>query len=116
MPPDPSRRTKSRVALGTPAISLLVLMTARRIRRSFQAGRVFPDAGGIWGLRFIIIRGHNDRSRRAVSENNAKRPAGDHNRFSSCNSDESKAMQQQWIRPVRPEPLPRSDNTISLAI
>jgi hypothetical protein len=43
----------SRVALGRLTISLLVLMTARRIRRSFQAGRVFHDVGGIRGLRFI---------------------------------------------------------------
>jgi hypothetical protein len=35
------------------AINLLVLMTARRIRQSFLARRVFPDAVGIWGLRLI---------------------------------------------------------------
>jgi len=47
------KKRTSRVALGRLAINLLVLMTARRIRRSLQAKRVFFDAGGIWGLRFV---------------------------------------------------------------
>ncbi|MGH3635618.1 MAG: hypothetical protein ACRDTS_16335, partial [Mycobacterium sp.] len=43
----------TRVALGRLAINLLVLMTARRIRKSFLARRVFLDAAGILGPRFI---------------------------------------------------------------
>ena len=65
----PSTWTKrtSRVALGRLAINLLVLMTARRVRQSFQAGRVFSDAGGTWGLRLIetlvLLRGSAARLR-----------------------------------------------------
>lgn len=51
-PPTWKKRT-SRVALGRLAINLLVLMTARRLRRSFPARRVFPDAVGIWGPRCV---------------------------------------------------------------
>lgn len=51
--PSTWKKRTSRVALGSLAINLLVLITARRIRQSFQAGRVFSDAGGIFGLRFI---------------------------------------------------------------
>jgi hypothetical protein len=50
-------------------------MTARRIRQSFQAGRMVSDVGGIWGLRFVeplgLLRGSVARftallSKRAV--------------------------------------------------
>ena len=55
------------MALGRLAINLLVLMTARRIRQSLQAGRMFSDVGGIWGLRFIeplgLLRGSVARLR-----------------------------------------------------
>ena len=65
--PSTWKKRTSRVALGRLAISLLVLMTARRIRRSFQLGRVFSDVGGIWGLRFIeplgLLRGSVARLR-----------------------------------------------------
>jgi hypothetical protein len=48
-------------------IRLIVLMTARRIRRSFQAGCVFPDAVGISRLRVIhslgLLRGSVARLR-----------------------------------------------------
>ena len=47
------KKRTSRIALGRLAINLLVLMTARRIRQSCHAGRVFSDAGGIWELRLI---------------------------------------------------------------
>lgn len=40
-PPSWKKRT-SRVTLGRLAINLLVLMTARRIRKSFLPGRVEP--------------------------------------------------------------------------
>jgi hypothetical protein len=43
----------SRDALALLAVNLLVLMTARRVRQSFQAGCVLSDAGGIRVLRFI---------------------------------------------------------------
>ena len=42
--PSTWKKRTSRVALGRLAINLLVLMTARRIRQSLQAGRVFSDA------------------------------------------------------------------------
>jgi hypothetical protein len=65
--PSTWKKRTSRVALGRLAINLLVLMTARRIRHSFQAGRVFCDAGGIWELRFInplgLLRGSVARLR-----------------------------------------------------
>jgi uncharacterized membrane protein YeiH len=51
--PSTWKKRTSRIALGRLAISLLVLITARRIRQSFQVERVFPDAVGMWGLRFI---------------------------------------------------------------
>jgi len=52
MPSTWKKRT-SRVALGRLAINLLVLMTARRIAQSFQAGRLLPDAVGTWAPRFV---------------------------------------------------------------
>jgi hypothetical protein len=65
--PSTWKKRTSRVALGRLAINLLALMTARRIRQRFQAGRVFSDAGGIWGLRFIetlvLLRGSVARLR-----------------------------------------------------
>ena len=47
------KKRTSRVALGRLAISLLVLVTARRIRQRFLARRVFHDAVGSRGLRLI---------------------------------------------------------------
>jgi drug/metabolite transporter superfamily protein YnfA len=65
--PSTWKKRTSRVALGRLAINLLMLMTARRIRQSLQAGRVFADAGGIWGLRTIeplgLLRGSVARLR-----------------------------------------------------
>ena len=70
--PSTWRKRTSRVALGRLAINLVVLMTARRIRQRFQAGRVFSDAGGIWGLRFIeplgLLRGSVARLRSYLRE------------------------------------------------
>ncbi len=40
--PSTWKMRTSRVALGRLAINLLVLMTARRVRQSFLARRVFP--------------------------------------------------------------------------
>jgi hypothetical protein len=51
--PSTRKKRTSPVALGGLAISLLVLMTARRIRPSFLARRVFPDVVGVWRLRSI---------------------------------------------------------------
>jgi hypothetical protein len=54
------------MALGRRAISLLVLMTARRIRRASRPS-VLPDAVGTWGLRTIapleLLRGGVARMR-----------------------------------------------------
>ncbi len=59
--PSTWKKRTSRVAMGRLAINLLVLMTARRVRQSFQPRRVFFGARGIWGLRFIeqlgLLRG-----------------------------------------------------------
>jgi hypothetical protein len=61
------KKRPSRVGLGELAINLLVLMTAHRIRQSFLARRVFPDAVGIWGLRLSepleLLRGSAARLR-----------------------------------------------------
>ena len=51
--PSTWRKRTSRVALSKLAVSLLVLMTVRRIRQSFLAERVSPDAGGVWGMTFV---------------------------------------------------------------
>jgi hypothetical protein len=51
--PSTLKKRTSRIALGRLAISLLVLMTARRIRRGFHAERVLPGAVCIWRLRTI---------------------------------------------------------------
>jgi hypothetical protein len=51
--PSTWRKRTSRVALSKLAISLLVLMTARRIRQSFPAERVLPDVGIVWGTKIV---------------------------------------------------------------
>ena len=49
------------MALSKLAVSLLVLMSVRRIRQSFLAEGVLPDAGGVWGMKFVeplrLLRG-----------------------------------------------------------
>ncbi|MGO8770651.1 hypothetical protein [Mycobacterium sp.] len=71
--PSPWKKRTSRIALGRLAISLLVLLTARRIRRSFRAKPMLPDAVHLWGLRLIapleLLRGgvaHAILLRRAI--------------------------------------------------
>jgi hypothetical protein len=65
--PSTWRKRTSRVALSKLAVSLLVLMTVRRIRQSFLAERVLPDAGGVWGMKFVeplqLLRGSFARLR-----------------------------------------------------
>lgn len=51
-PPSWKKRT-SRVALARLAINLLVLVTARRVRKSFLPRRMFLDAVGTWEPRFV---------------------------------------------------------------
>ena len=62
--PSTWKKRTSRLALGRLAIGLLVLLTARRIRYSFRAGRVVP---GVWALRFVapleLLRGSVARTR-----------------------------------------------------
>ena len=53
--PSWKQRT-SRAALGKRAIGLVVLITARRIQRSFPAHRAVPAVVGGWGLRFVERR------------------------------------------------------------
>jgi len=50
------KKRTSRIALGRLAMSLLVLMAARRIRQSLQAGRAFPGTVGARGLRLVVPR------------------------------------------------------------
>jgi hypothetical protein len=61
------KKRTSRVALGRLAISLLVLLTARRIRQSFRAESMFTHAVQLWGLRLIapveLLRGSGARMR-----------------------------------------------------
>jgi hypothetical protein len=61
------KKRTSRVALGRLAISLLVSLTARRIRQSFRADPMFTDALHLWGLRLIapvaLLRGGVARMR-----------------------------------------------------
>ena len=65
-PPSWKKRT-SRLALGRLAISLLVVLTARRIRQRFRAEPVFTEAVHMWGLRRIapveLLRGSVARMR-----------------------------------------------------
>ncbi|MGB6514595.1 MAG: hypothetical protein WBF57_16735 [Mycobacterium sp.] len=59
--PSTWKKRTSRIALGRLVINLLVLLTARRVRRSFRAGRVVPGEMGIWALRLVapleLLRG-----------------------------------------------------------
>jgi hypothetical protein len=61
------RKRTSRTALGRRAISLLVLVTARRIDRRLRAKPMFAEAGRLWGLRRIapvdFLRGSVARMR-----------------------------------------------------
>ena len=65
--PSTWQQRTSRIALGRLAISLLVLLTARRIRHSLRAGRMVPRAGGVWVLRIVapleLLRGSVARAR-----------------------------------------------------
>jgi hypothetical protein len=65
--PSTWKKRTSRIALGRLAISLIVLITARRIRQSFRAERVLPGAIGIWGPRtrtpLALLRGGVARMR-----------------------------------------------------
>jgi hypothetical protein len=52
--PSPTwKKRTSRIALGRLVISLLVLLTARRVRHTFQAERLFRDAASMSGLRTV---------------------------------------------------------------
>ncbi len=61
------KKRTSRIALGRLGITLLVLLTARRIRRSFLAEHMLADAVHLWGLRRIVplelLRGSVTRMR-----------------------------------------------------
>jgi len=52
--PSSWKKRTSRLELGKLAISLLVLMTARRIRQSFKAEHVFPGALNISRLPLLM--------------------------------------------------------------
>lgn len=59
--PSTWNKRTSRIALGRLAISLLVLLTARRVRQSFRAERMLTHAVHLWGVRLIapleLLRG-----------------------------------------------------------
>jgi hypothetical protein len=61
--PSTWKKRTSRITLGRLVISLLVLLTARRVRRSFRPKQVFA----VWGLRLIapleLLRGSVARTR-----------------------------------------------------
>jgi hypothetical protein len=61
------KKRTSRVALGRLAMSLLLLLTARRIRQRFRIEPVFTEAMHLWGLRHIapveLLRGSVTRMR-----------------------------------------------------
>ena len=65
--PSTWKKRTSRIALGRLAISLLVLMTARRIQRNLRAAHTLPDAGCLSGPRLIapleLLRGSVIRMR-----------------------------------------------------
>jgi hypothetical protein len=47
------KKRASRTTLGRLAMSLIVLMVARRVQRSFLAERALSKAATVWGLKFI---------------------------------------------------------------
>ena len=51
--PSTWKKRTSRIALGRLALSLLVLMTARRIRRKLRPEHMFADAVHLSGLKFV---------------------------------------------------------------
>jgi hypothetical protein len=65
--PSTWKKRTSRIALGRLAISLLVLLTARRVRQSLRAGHLPPGAVYVRGLRLIapleLLRGSVARMR-----------------------------------------------------
>ena len=65
--PTKWKRRTSRTALGRRAISLLLLVTARRLRRRIRPKPMFADAVHLWGLRLIapveLLRGSVARMR-----------------------------------------------------
>lgn len=65
--PSTWRKRTSRIALGRLAISLLVLLTARRVRQSIRAERMLPDAVLSRAVRLIgpleLLRGTVARMR-----------------------------------------------------
>lgn len=64
--PPPWKRT-SRMELGRLAISMVVLLTARRVRRRLRAEPLLRDPVHLWGMRFIapleLLRGGVARAR-----------------------------------------------------
>jgi CHASE2 domain-containing sensor protein len=52
--PSTWKKRTSRIALSRLVISLLVLMTARRVRHSFQAERLLRDATTRWRPRTVV--------------------------------------------------------------
>lgn len=66
-PPSTWKKRTSRAALSRLAISLIVLMIARRVQRRFLTERALSNAAGVWGLKFIeplqLLRGSLPRQR-----------------------------------------------------
>lgn len=52
--PSARKKRTSRIALSRLVINLLVLITARRVRRTFQPQRMLSGGLGMWGLRMVV--------------------------------------------------------------
>jgi hypothetical protein len=65
--PSTWKKRTSWITLGKLAVRLLVLLTARRIRRSLRAEHLLADTMQLWGLRVIapleLLRGGVARMR-----------------------------------------------------
>jgi len=65
--PSTWKKRTSRTALGRRAVSLLMLVTARRIRRRFRPQPIFADVLHLWAPRLIasveLLRGSVARMR-----------------------------------------------------
>jgi hypothetical protein len=58
------KQRTSRVALGKRAIGLVLLVSARRVQRSFPAPRAIPAGLGVWGLRLVEPQWRRSRASR----------------------------------------------------
>jgi hypothetical protein len=72
-PPTWKKRT-SRARLGRLAISLTMLMIARRIQHRVLVQRALPDALAAWGTRFVAPLHFSGQTRRSWRGSTPRRP------------------------------------------